>query len=263
MSVRYQIWGLLSPSQLILLSLAIGAALLWSGRARLGRWLAGFGIAGLVAFGFLPGAVYLAVPLQLRFPQPELPARVTGIILLTGAEIADTSEAIGLPQLGRHGDRYVATLRLANRYPDARVIVSGGPLLGEGRSVLGSQTGVSRRILDDVGIPSRRVLVEQASTDTCKSAVNTKALVQPKPGEAWIVVTSAMHMPRTIACFRAAGWPEVIAQPDDYEALPESSSFFSYRVISRLMLLDLVAHEWAGLAYYRLTGRTEHWFPAP
>lgn len=257
------LWNALSPSQVLLLALVAGSLLLIAGRRSLGRWLAGLAIAGLLVFGVLPGSAYLAQPLQLRFPQPVLPDQIDGVILLTGAELTDDSMAVGLPQLGRHGDRYLSTLRLAARYPQARVVVSGSPIVGQGRSMLASQTGIAATILTDSGVDPGRLVLEQGSTNTCENAANTRALVQPKPGERWVVVTSAMHMSRTIACFRAAGWADVIPQPDDYEALPEFASVGTVRIISRLTLLDLAMHEWLALVYYRLAGRTVELFPAP
>lgn len=263
MSAGDLLWNLLSPSQVLLLALVAGSLLLMAGRGLLGRWLAGLAIAGLLVFGVLPGAAYLAQPLQLRFPQPVLPDRIDGIILLTGAELTDDSVAVGLPQLGRHGDRYLSTLRLATRYPEARVVVSGSPIVGQGRSLLASQTGVAATILRDSGLDPGRLVLEQGSMNTCDNATNTRALVQPEPGERWVVITSAMHMPRAVACFRAAGWMDVIPQPDDYEALPDFASVGTVRIISRLALLDLALHEWLGLIYYRLVGRTTELFPAP
>jgi uncharacterized SAM-binding protein YcdF (DUF218 family) len=253
----------LSPSQLILLTLAVGAVLLLCNVRRAGGWLAGAGLAGLLLFGLLPGAEYLARPLQERFPQPQAPSQVTGIVLLTGAELTDVSEAVGLPQLGAHGDRYVATLRLAERHPDARVIVSGSPIGVGGAPVLASQAGIARTILLDAGLDPARLTVEQQSSDTCENAANVRTLVQPRSGEAWVVVTSAMHMPRTVACLRAAGWSDAIPWPDDYESLPGLGGAFTARIISRLNLLDLAMHEWLGLAYYRAGGRTAEFFPAP
>ncbi len=58
--------------------------------------------------------------------------------------------------------------------------------------------------------------LERASRNTFENAVLTKAMVKPKPGERWLLVTSAWHMPRSVGIFRQAGWP-VIAYPTDFE----------------------------------------------
>jgi uncharacterized SAM-binding protein YcdF (DUF218 family) len=88
-------------------------------------------------------------------------------------------------------------------------------------------------------------------------------LAAPQPGEVWIVVTSAIHLQRTIACFRAAGWTDIIAQPADYRVTLGSWTTGTLQVVENLAILDDAAHEWLGLAYYRLTGRTQEFFPRP
>jgi uncharacterized SAM-binding protein YcdF (DUF218 family) len=70
-------------------------------------------------------------------------------------------------------------------------------------------------------------------------------------------------MPRTIACFRAAGWPEVIPQPADYLVTLGPWDSGTFQIAENLLLLDAAAHEWLGLVYYRLVGRTQELFPAP
>lgn len=263
MTVRYLLWTLLSPSQVILLGLLVGVGLLLAGWSRTGRVVASTAGLGLVAFGLLPSADYLLDPLERRFPQPDLPSHVTGIVLLSGAERAEASAMHGVPQLGKHGDRYVTMLRLAERYPEARIVYTGDALAVPGKGPLGTQSAVAAATLAGLGIDSRRVTFESGSNDTCENAANTYALVQPQPGEAWVVVTSAGHMPRTIACFRAAGWPEVIAQPADYQAMPGFNGAGAFRIVGNLELLDLAVHEWLGLAYYRLRGRTHEFLPKP
>lgn len=263
MTLRYLLWTLAGPSQLLLIALASGAVFLWIGWRRTGRWLAGLGLAGLVAFGVLPTAAYLAAPLERRFPQPDLPLHVDGIVLLAGAERTGLSQYAGTPQIGQHSLRYLATLELARRYPDAAVVYSGGPFVEPGKGPLETQTAVAAALLARLGIERRRILFETASRDTCDNAAGTRALVRPRPGEHWVVVTSAMHLPRTVGCFRAAGWPDIVPQPADYQALPRFATAGAFRIVANLQLLDLAAHEWLGLAYYRITGRTRELFPGP
>lgn len=261
MSFRWFLWSFLSPSQVLLGTVIVGALLLAIGRNKAGRWLCIIGAAGILLFGLLPLSHYIVYPLESRFPRPGLPSRITGIVLLAGAERAAATEDHAEPQLNSFAARYTTTLRLATRYPDARVVFTGGPPLNAQTHRL-EQTGVARRLLPSVGLDPSRITFEERSTDTCESAANTKALLQPKPGETWVVVTSAMHMPRTMSCFRAVGW-NVIPQPADYQVVLGAWNSGSFRIADNLALLDTALHEWAGLLFYRLSGRTQELFPGP
>jgi uncharacterized SAM-binding protein YcdF (DUF218 family) len=265
LSTRWLIWSLVSPSQLIAAMLVAGAALLaiGRGRGRLARLLVIGGGILLLLLGFLPTAHYLAHALESRFPATPLPASVTGIVLIGGGERVAASERYGEPQLNAHGSRYVAALRLAARYPDARLVSTGGPMAEPGRGALGTHSAVARAILGGVGLEPGRVLYDTRSRDTCDHPANVRALVNPQPGETWVVVTSAMHMPRVMACFRAAGWGDVVPFPTDYRVVPGRWNSGTVQVASNLTLLDFAAHEWLGLEYYRWTGRTRELFPAP
>jgi uncharacterized SAM-binding protein YcdF (DUF218 family) len=219
--------------------------------------------AALFIFGVLPASHYLTAALESRFPQPQLPPRLTGIILLAGSERPAVSQATGGPQVGRNGGRHLTAQRLARQYPDAKIIFSGGPLREPGKGPLETQAAVAAALLRDSGLDSRRVAFDENSPDTCETPINVLRMVQPQPGETWVVVTSAMHMPRTVACFRAAGWGSVIPQPADYRVALGAWNTGFFQIASNLLLLDDATHEWLGLVYYRLVGRTEDWFPAP
>lgn len=259
--MRWLLWSLLSPSQLLLGATCLGALLLLLGWRRGGRWLLLPALSGLLLFGLLPLSHYLALPLEGRFPPPRLPADVAGIVLLAGAERPAATEYSGEPQLNAQAARYTTTLRLLQAYPQARLVFTGGPATDPANGRLG-QTGVGQQILAAAGVAPRRVTYEQASADTCASATNTRALVLPEAGDHWVVVTSALHLPRTVACFRAAGW-EIVAQPADRRVVPGAWNVGSFRVVDNLALLDAALHEWLGLLYYRLSGRTRELFPAP
>ena len=263
MTFHWVLWSLLGPSQILLALPILGAGLLAFGAERSGRAIVVIGAAAVVVLGVLPTAVYIARPLESRFPPPRLPQHVTGIVLLSGSERPSASEVSGEPQVGMSGGRYITTLRLAALYPDARVVFTSGPLQEPGKGRLETQMAVGTQILQNSGIAASRISYEQRSRDTCDNAFNTFALVRPRAGENWVVVTSAIHMPRAIACFRAAGWPNVIAQPADYWALSGAWDLGSFQVTQNLALLDLGLHEWLGLMYYRVTGETRELFPSP
>jgi len=272
MSLRWFLWSLASPSQLLLALTMAGTllVLVTGGRAgppsrwaRLGKTLTLTGGIGLLLFGLFPTSHYIARGLEGRFPVPELPSDVTGIILLSGSERPAASDAYGQPQLGGHASRYVATLLLAERYPQAKLVYSGGGRSEPGKGPLGTQSAVAAAILENIGLDPARLVFETESRDSCDHPRNVRALIQPQPGEHWIVVTSAMHMPRVVACFRAEGWPEVIPYPTDFKVVLGPWGSGTFQVADNLSLLDAAMHEWVGLVYYRLSGKTRELFPSP
>lgn len=68
-------------------------------------------------------------------------------------------------------------------------------------------------------------------------------------------------MPRAVGCFRKVGF-DVLPYPVDYHT-GVGSEYFGTSLEQGLESLDLAWHEWLGLAYYRLLGRSDIFFPAP
>jgi uncharacterized SAM-binding protein YcdF (DUF218 family) len=96
-----------------------------------------------------------------------------------------------------------------------------------------------------------------------ENAINTVRLVMPKPGERWLLVTSAWHMPRAIGLFRKAGFP-VEAYPVDWQTGGWGDlAKHWFPLLRGLGDLDLATHEWVGLIFDRLSGRTSTLFPGP
>ena len=142
------------------------------------------------------------------------------------------------------------TAALAFRFPNARIVISGGEgaLLYRG----GGQTFLTR-----ISIDPERILLEETSRTTSENAAFTKALVAPRPGERWLLVTSAFHMPRAIGSFRAAGF-DLMPWPVDFRTRgPVDLLRFSPRPSEAWRRVDLASKEWIGLLIYQLLGRTD------
>ncbi len=71
------------------------------------------------------------------------------------------------------------------------------------------------RMLTALGVAPERLILEGKSRDTFENAQFTKGMVKPAPGETWLLVTSAFHMPRSMGLFRKAGF-DVTPWPVDY-----------------------------------------------
>ena len=79
----------------------------------------------------------------------------------------------------------------------------------------GIEADVAVTLFESFGIARARVIVERKSRNTIENAAFSKELVEPKPGERWLLVTSGYHMPRAIGVFRHVGFA-VEAYPVDW-----------------------------------------------
>jgi uncharacterized SAM-binding protein YcdF (DUF218 family) len=254
-------WAVLQPGNLLLLLLIIGFLLLLFSGARRGRVLIGLAALGLLVLAVAPLGSLLLLKLEQRFPRPAaLPAKIDGIIVLGGAVDPRLSLSFGETVFNGSVARVLAATTLARRYPEARLVLSGGegdvfPVgYPEARATLGF-------VLDE-GIARDRVITEERSRSTHENAIFSKALVRPRQGEAWVLITSAFHMPRAVGCFRAAGWP-VIPFPVDFRVDPETGLRPDFDLVGGLSRATIAGKEWVGLAEYRLLGWTRSWLPGP
>jgi uncharacterized SAM-binding protein YcdF (DUF218 family) len=251
---------LLVPSNLLLLIGLAGVALLLTRWRRLGKVMAAASVVLFLVCGFLPVGGLLDHVLENRFP-PWDPARGApdGIIVLGSAIDAELSQARGATVLTDNAERVTGIARLARAYPKARIVYSSG-----NGSLFGGPAEADYVIplLESFGVPAARVTLERRSRNTYENALFSKALLQPKPGERWLLVTSARHMPRAVGCFRRVGFP-VEAYPVGWHTRPRWQFRLSTTFAHGLRYTDRVVHEWLGLLAYRLTGRTSALLPGP
>jgi uncharacterized SAM-binding protein YcdF (DUF218 family) len=251
---------LLAPVHVAIFLCAVGATLLYTRWQGWGRALATVGAFALLLMGFTPLGDMLAAPLESRFHEAprDLPAPPDGIIVLGGAADAELSAERNWPSLSEAAERLTTPIALMRKYPQARLIFSGGSAAPPGFP----EIEVAKQFWSDAGVDESRVIFEGRSRNTVENAVFTRELVQPKAGERWLLVTSAMHMPRAIGVFRKAGFP-VIAFPVDYRTHRDIWRLEFPGALRALSLVESAAHEWAGLLAYWLTGKTDALFPAP
>jgi uncharacterized SAM-binding protein YcdF (DUF218 family) len=255
-------WFLVQPLNFaIFLSFAgVLAALFGKRRWSISVVLAAFLVLMLAAWTSL-GALMLG-PLEERFHRPaSLPEKVDGVVVLGGGLEAAINLARGGYEMNDGGDRFVEAAALARRYPAARVLVSGGVgtimLKGE------SDADTAPRLLAALGIAPERLILENKSRNTAENAANARNMAQPRPGETWLLVTSAYHMPRSVGLFRKVGFP-VVAWPSDYRTSGEEGvGFFTDNETDALQNTTIALHEWIGLIAYWLSGRIDSPLPGP
>jgi uncharacterized SAM-binding protein YcdF (DUF218 family) len=155
---------------------------------------------------------FIIAPLESRYQRASVtsPEAFVGVIALSGNEM-----------------RFAEAGRLARQYPRLKI------LLSEHTDITGALTKLGG------GLDPSRVILETKSTNTYENAIFCAALVKPKAQDRWLLVTGALHMPRAVASFQAAGfhvepWPI-------YEGAVSERSMVAFAI-----------HEWVGLVTYRL-----------
>ncbi|MCB1504467.1 MAG: YdcF family protein [Hyphomicrobiaceae bacterium] len=163
----------------------------------------------------------LAFALEHRIPPASLPSdqSLAGIIVLGGSH-----------------KRVEAALQLAERYPQASIILSGPGT----REIALAQTAA---------VTAGRLTIDRRPKNTYENALFSSHLVGPEAGH-WVVVTSALHMPRAFASFSAVDFPVLPWPVKDTPAAPDKKS-------------SAVWHEVLGLLGYWALGRTHALYPDP
>ena len=236
-------WLIAAPTNALVLISAIVAFWTVVRRPNCVAWSAAAVACGLVIGTFTPIGLALTVPLESRFFPFSLPdsrSPPDGIILLGGGGI------VGID----------AVSRLSQDYPKARLIFSGF-------DATDAIDKLRLKIFAGLGGDPARVYVESRPRTTSEDALYTAAVLRPKPTERWLLVTSALHMPRAVGCFRVAGF-QVEPYPAEFRTVRSQPSAGLFSPGSEALNdLDRAAKEWIGLIAYRLMGKTDALFPGP
>jgi uncharacterized SAM-binding protein YcdF (DUF218 family) len=254
--------ALLLPTNLLIGVGFVGAILLMTRFASLGRTLVTVSVLLLVVCGLSPLGNLLLYPLEQRFPAWDAGRGAPDGIIVLGASIeADLSAAHDIAVVRSAPDRIIAAAALAHRYPNARVIFSGGSsnlISNDAR-----EADFAGAVFESLGIDKSRLILERRSRNTLENAEFSKALVAPKAGERWLLVTSAFHMPRSVGLFRKAGFV-VEPYPVDWRVGGRGDLFaFSNIALDGLSRVDTAVREWMGLIAYRTTGKIDELLPGP
>jgi uncharacterized SAM-binding protein YcdF (DUF218 family) len=232
-------WLIAAPTSALVLISAGAALCALLGSWNCAAWLSAVAACGVVIGVFTPIGLALAVPLENRFPfsRPDPQVAPDGIIILAGG----SSDAID------------AASTLSQDYPNARLTFSGfNP----------ADKDLNKRIID-LGTDPARINMEPRPRTTCEDALYSAALLKPKRSERWLLVTTAVHMPRAVGCFRLAGF-QVEPYPVGFVTRGRSGQFAGFATgSSALVQLNWAAKEWIGLIAYRLMGKTDALFPRP
>ena len=241
-------WTLLQPSALLVALVGCALVATWLGLRALASSLLTLFLAAIAAVALLPVGEWLGAPLEARVVRGALPPSVDGIVLLGGAVDWRVTGGRGQLSLNAAAERVAAAAALAQRYPSARLVVTG--------SFADAFRHDLRPDPDDASLffgphfAGRDIDYLGASRSTYEDALLALEAARPAAGQTWLLVTSAWHMPRALGTFRALGWSPTPV-PVDYRTTGEARIAPNWDVGSTLADLDRVVREWGAIAVYR------------
>lgn len=230
------------------------ASLMAYRRPALGRRLVGGGLALLLIMGWQPLPQLLIRHLERQYAEVPPGADLqgfAGIVILGGStEPSYIAQAHTQPLLNEAAERMTAPLAMFKRNPHLKLVYTGGGSFPDGGL---SEARRARMFFDSMGLADKQVAYESASRTTHENAVLSARLPGVDISQRWLLVTTASHMPRSMATFTKAGW-NVTAYPVDFRT-GDATPWTEYSLKDGARNWQLVLHEGLGWLAYRLTGR--------
>ncbi len=250
-----KVLGLITQPLIWVAALLLLGLLILRRKPRVGRGLVAAALAVLLVMGWLPLPDLGVRALEGRYaeiaPDADL-SGYAGVVLLGGAMgSGHVAQAHSQPVVNDYAERMSATAAIVLRHPNMPVIFTGGEgaLLGTGPT----EADRAKVFFDSLGIAAQRVRYESASRNTYENAVLTAQMPGVNKTEKWLLLTSAWHMPRSMATFEKAGW-NVTAYPVDYRT-GSSTPWTEYDLLGGAEHWQILLHQVVGMLASRLTGR--------
>ena len=218
------------------------------------RWLTALAVLLLV---FTNGALINELLLAWELPPVRLsalPPTSDAGVLLTGITRTHKSPHDRV-YLAEGADRLTGALWLYRAGRIRRIVISGGSGDLDGKAVH-SEAAELRTLLLLAGVPRQAILVETRSRNTRENALFTRQLLARHPDvKSLVLVTSAFHERRALACFRQVGLHPV-AFPAGYYATDREATFAYWLLpdAGALLRWTRLVHEWIGFVVYKLLG---------
>ncbi len=243
--------ALFAPTALIGLCFVLGLVALRLRRRPLAQ---GFAIAGLVLF--VTFSLNPVTEALIAFQEGQYPAfepnsvkhnEIKFVVVLGGGYTHATQQPLA-SQLGAFTlPRVVEGVRLWQALPHTQLVLSG-----KGWETL-SEAQAMANMAHALGVPRERMRLDEASANTAQHPGNLKPILQ---NESFILVTSAMHMPRAMELFERAGLKPAAAPvghllTGDYKIWHNKPP---YPRGDNLAAMDVLYYEWVGMLWSKMRG---------
>jgi uncharacterized SAM-binding protein YcdF (DUF218 family) len=240
------------PLSICLILLVLGLIFLWfSRRERTGKVLVTIGVVLLALLSYSAFSDKLLGPLEYKYP-PVLNAAgfndVKWVVVMGSGHNSDPRLPVTSQIVESAAVRLLEGVRLHRMLPESKLVLSGGPVFDP---VPHAQ--VLADVAAAIGVDSQHIVLETRSGDTKDEARFIQDIVGD---ERFLLVTSASHMPRSMAMFKKLGMNPIPA-PTDHSVKEKqacSPSMFFPRA-GNLEKAERAVYEYVGLMWAKLRGQ--------
>lgn len=164
-------------------------------------------------------------------------------------------------EVSEEGDRVLYGARLYREGKAPKVILSGGRIDWYGSGP--SESADMAELVKAMGVPETAILEDPTSLNTRENAVNVEQILKQNNLKRVLLITSAMHMPRSLRIFQKLGIDAVPAPTDfltsdrDQEEFQGSAQAMVLSLLpeaDRLRNTTRALKEYVGLVVYWLRG---------
>ena len=250
------LWFIVSPLNFILILLTLSYIISFFKKTYFFKIFYYFAMILILFTCILPTGSYLNYLLEKDFHFSNYyPDSIDGILILSGATNPFLTQEHNQVVMNGSAERLTESIFLIKKYPNAKVVFSGGS--GSLKYPSLSHASAAKKFFIDMNIAPEKIIYEKKSRNTYENILFSKALINPKINEKWLVVTSAFHLRRVMAISEKLEW-NIIPYATDFNS---SKSFFqdytfNYNFISNLSSFNHSLHEWLGLIAYYYMGRS-------
>jgi uncharacterized SAM-binding protein YcdF (DUF218 family) len=216
-----------------------------------------FFIAGVVLLlffsnGFIANEVMSLWEVEAT-PYSEIERRYTWGVVLTGVTLNDKKPDDRV--YFNHGaDRVTHTVDLYKRGIISKILISGG--IGRVLTIARPEADEMFKAMKLMGVPDSVMVIENQSRNTYESAINVKEFFKrANSRDTVLLITSAFHMRRSMACFTKAGLPTKAFSCDFYThpttltpdelLVPKAEAILTWQKLFK---------EWLGMLAYKAAG---------
>lgn len=250
---RFFGWWIINIDIFFLTLLLLGSGLLLITKKKWGKGLIVASCVGFAFFGVVPIGLWTLENLENRFPKIEhIPSDTKGMILLGGSFDVWATLARGETAYNLTAGNLIKFVEVAKAYPHLKLIYTGTPFEAE----------TAKKEFQALGIDPASVVFESDSKNTKENASKTADLIKPNSNDKWLLVTSAYHMPRSVALFQKQGF-NLIPYPVDYHTSGHYEMWFFLGLKMNLDAWHASSREWLGMVINYIMGRSDEIYPKP